>query len=66
MTDFILGKIDCGEVLNAMKQNTFRPSFQHCYNVKHRPTYTFVNCYDENGNIIIKRFDVIKGVFVDN
>lgn len=66
MTNFILGRIDMGKVKEASKRGTFRPGFQHTYDVKHAPSCNMVETRDADGNVTVRKFDVIKGVFVDD
>lgn len=66
MTDYIMGRIDPGRVRVSAERNSFRPESQQYYNVKHAPTFRFIETRDQNGNTVIRKYDVIKCVFVND
>ena len=65
MISDLLGTSNLIKVEFDEEHNSFRPMFRYYYNEKYANQYLKIQTQDEEGNSIIKYYDLIKGVFVE-
>ena len=65
MTNYILGAINPTEMMPE-DEGTFRPPYQHYFYENYPSKYIDVEVKDENGNKVIKPYNVAKRMFKED
>lgn len=65
MTHYLTGECDINTASIDPDRNTFKPKFQHVFEEVYSPTYLNIEQINEEGEKVIRRFDMARRRFVD-